>query len=63
MTVFRVLALTCLVMLSGCTLAASPNMTECEQFCLRQGKTVSDYRVGTSVPVFKRRPSVICKCG
>lgn len=48
---------------SGCTLAASPSMSECEAFCVRQGKTVSDYRVGTAVPVFKRHPSVICKCG
>jgi len=57
------LVATALCLLAGCTLAASPSMSECEAFCVRQGKTVSDYRVGTAVPVFKRHPSVVCSCG
>lgn len=58
----RLAALLALVFFAGCTLAASPSMSECEVFCVRQSKTVRDYRVGTAVPIFKRRPSVVCTC-
>jgi hypothetical protein len=46
----------------GC-LGPSPTMEECEALCARQGKKVTDYRIGTAIIIVKPRPSVICGCG
>jgi hypothetical protein len=50
-----------LAFLAGCS-AASPTVEECEALCARQGKTVSEYRVGAQVPLFKPAPTVACVC-
>ena len=62
MTKARLLALVVLVAVAGCS-AASPTVEECEALCARQGKKVTEYRVGAQVPIFKPAPTVVCVCG
>lgn len=58
----RLLLLAALLAFAGCTAAADPSMEGCEALCARQGQKVSEYRVGTAVPIFKPHPSVVCAC-
>ena len=50
------------VWLSGCTLPPQVSPKDCHSLCSDQGKGVKLYRVGSAVPIVKRRPPVICEC-
>lgn len=57
----RILAALMLLAMAACA-EAQPSLRDCEAMCKRQGQSVGEYVVGTQVPIFKPRPSVICRC-
>jgi hypothetical protein len=50
------------VMFSACT--RPPNLTarQCQELCVRDGRAMKTYRVGTAIPIIKRSPTVHCEC-